>query len=559
MNPFLYFLLISLCDMTYGLSIPVKGPSAGSLALTDRKDEPGVRMQKRFSIKENIYNDNEIFYSVNITLGGKEFPVQIDTGASDFWIKPPFDVKFTNVTKVQSVLQFAGGAVLGNISFADMTLGPIRVKSQALVHVIEQRNFDNLFNRSIFGILGLSFPQSSQILHDSEQLFGANSTKGRTFLGNVFAQNKSTPNFFTVLLGRQDDLKGPRDGVFTISEYDSQYGNITSQPKLFHPSNKSKNDNALPLWSVPMDKMFVNGKEFKFNKSSVPGLESGKTAMLLDTGFTLSYIPGAAVDFIYKSISGAKFDKKNQLWEVPCENTTQLDFVFGGKNFSIHPLDITRVKTVGHETVCQSTFRAMQPNPALALDGILGVPFMKNVYAAFDFGDKSSKIAPNVPFVRMISTTDAKAASPEFKTVRSRQVSISEKFAAEGFAKFQAAQKSQKSGALDLDSDLHASHLPSTFADETPLSRRSGSTTAHAPTTPAAQRQASLPAGQLHREVVEILSGTRASPTRLTVLAGTTFVFMGLCVMGVCMEVRRHMRKRLVAEEGCRFIHEQTG
>ncbi|CAL1706252.1 unnamed protein product [Somion occarium] len=398
MNPFLYFLLISLCDMTYGLSIPVKGPSAGSLALTDRKDEPGVRMQKRFSIKENIYNDNEIFYSVNITLGGKEFPVQIDTGASDFWIKPPFDVKFTNVTKVQSVLQFAGGAVLGNISFADMTLGPIRVKSQALVHVIEQRNFDNLFNRSIFGILGLSFPQSSQILHDSEQLFGANSTKGRTFLGNVFAQNKSTPNFFTVLLGRQDDLKGPRDGVFTISEYDSQYGNITSQPKLFHPSNKSKNDNALPLWSVPMDKMFVNGKEFKFNKSSVPGLESGKTAMLLDTGFTLSYIPGAAVDFIYKSISGAKFDKKNQLWEVPCENTTQLDFVFGGKNFSIHPLDITRVKTVGHETVCQSTFRAMQPNPALALDGILGVPFMKNVYAAFDFGDKSSKIAPNVPF-----------------------------------------------------------------------------------------------------------------------------------------------------------------
>ncbi|CAL1706248.1 unnamed protein product [Somion occarium] len=522
MNPFLYFLLISLCDMTYGLSIPVKGPSAGSLALTDRKDEPGVRMQKRFSIKENIYNDNEIFYSVNITLGGKEFPVQIDTGASDFWIKPPFDVKFTNVTKVQSVLQFAGGAVLGNISFADMTLGPIRVKSQALVHVIEQRNFDNLFNRSIFGILGLSFPQSSQILHDSEQLFGANSTKGRTFLGNVFAQNKSTPNFFTVLLGRQDDLKGPRDGVFTISEYDSQYGNITSQPKLFHPSNKSKNDNALPLWSVPMDKMFVNGKEFKFNKSSVPGLESGKTAMLLDTGFTLSYIPGAAVDFIYKSISGAKFDKKNQLWEVPCENTTQLDFVFGGKNFSIHPLDITRVKTVGHETVCQSTFRAMQPNPALALDGILGVPFMKNVYAAFDFGDKSSKIAPNVPFT---SVYFRKVCCGRFREVPSCP-EIAE---------------------------------ISTFADETPLSRRSGSTTAHAPTTPAAQRQASLPAGQLHREVVEILSGTRASPTRLTVLAGTTFVFMGLCVMGVCMEVRRHMRKRLVAEEGCRFIHEQTG
>lgn len=59
-------------------------------------------------------------------------------------------------------------------------------------------------------------------------------------------------------------------------------------------------------------------------------VNTGKMSMLLDTGLSISLPPGEAVDFIlYSSIPGALFQENNNFWDVPCENTTRLEFVFG--------------------------------------------------------------------------------------------------------------------------------------------------------------------------------------------------------------------------------------
>ena len=128
--------------------------------------------------------------------------------------------------------------------------------------------------------MGLAFDQSSTVFIETILSFGRNNTQGRTFLGNIFAQNKTAPNLFTVLLGRTDDPAGDQEGVFTIGEYDPEFKTVAQQPKLTRTPAQLDNITTEPRWSIQMDKMLVNGKEFKFNKSAVPEAAAGKTVMV---------------------------------------------------------------------------------------------------------------------------------------------------------------------------------------------------------------------------------------------------------------------------------------
>lgn len=177
--------------------------------------------------------------------------------------------------------------------------------------------------------MGLSFDIASTVFVETAEAFGVNNTEGLTFLSRLFLQNTSAPNLFTVLLGRSYDKDGPDDGAFTISEYVDGFEKVAEQTKLFRTPAQTVNLTSLPRWSVQMDSMTVNGKQFQFNQSSVPEADPGKQVVVLDTGFTFSQIPPAAVDFIYSSIPGSVFNQTSGLWNVPCESTTNLSFEFG--------------------------------------------------------------------------------------------------------------------------------------------------------------------------------------------------------------------------------------
>ncbi|KAI0091654.1 aspartic peptidase domain-containing protein [Irpex rosettiformis] len=379
----------------------------------------------KLKINENIENARDVVYATNITLGGQQFPIQLDTGSSDVWVQLPPGVKVSNTTNLTSQLTFGIGEVEGNIAFADMQLGPHNVPAQAFLNATNATNFNAIFKNGILGIMGLAFDIGSSNFATLVGANGPNDTSGLTFLSNIFVQNKTAPNLFTVLLGRDYDKDGPQEGAFTISEYVDGLEKISNEPKLFRTPAQIKNVTTLPRWSVQLDSMTVNGTKFKFNQSSVPEADPGKQVVVLDTGFTFSQMPPAAVDFIYSQMPGSFFNQTSGFWVVPCNATIPLSFEFGGKTFPVHPLDVTTTANLGNETVCVNSYRAINlpPGAAAGFDFILGDTFLKNVYTSFDYGD----FIPNsedsgVPFVQLLATTDPKTALHEFKTVRAKQV-----------------------------------------------------------------------------------------------------------------------------------------
>ena len=55
---------------------------------------------------------------------------------------------------------------------------------------------------------------------------------GDAVLDRIFRQNTSTPNYITVLLGRNNDPTDPHTGDLTVGEILPGYEQVTSQPKL---------------------------------------------------------------------------------------------------------------------------------------------------------------------------------------------------------------------------------------------------------------------------------------------------------------------------------------
>lgn len=184
---------------------------------------------------------------------------------------------------------------------------------------------DILFHQGVFGILGLGFNTddgASPILSAVIDAYH-NSTRGRSPLGNIFYQDKSLPNFISIMLGRSGDLDENSDGMFTISEYVHGFENIGNMPKLEQYDTGSQ-----ARWTVLMDGVSVNGKNIPLS-SSLKGVPKGKSVTLLDTGATQARLPKTIVHTIYGSMPNAIFDKLHGYWIVPCNSTSDVRFTFG--------------------------------------------------------------------------------------------------------------------------------------------------------------------------------------------------------------------------------------
>ncbi|KAI0666611.1 aspartic peptidase domain-containing protein [Trametes maxima] len=376
-------------------------------------------MTTRHSTNIGVGNTNDALYTVDITLGGQNFTVLLDTGSSDLWISPQGrHITLTNTSDLVASEVYGQGSAQGNIAFAELKVGPYVVPSQAFVNATELTGLDAQIASGIDGYLGMSFDVSS-IFGTIQQSWGnqSASTLGRSFITNLFAQNESLPNSFDLQLGRIDTMDAAGTGTFTISEHSSEFGDVTDAPKLPRV--------AAGRWSVVMDEMRINGERFSFNKSSVPGVPEGKVAALLDSGFSLPPLPPAAVDAIYTSIPGSVFYRTQGAYLVPCNSSTMLSFVFGGQEFAVHPLDLALPIPVpilknGVETnvtVCLATYQYLNLDPTgfNGFDLILGDAFLRNVYASFDYGDFNPMTKTDgIPFVQLLTTVDYHTAMDEF-------------------------------------------------------------------------------------------------------------------------------------------------
>ncbi|KAA1469019.1 acid protease [Dentipellis sp. KUC8613] len=355
----------------------------------------------------------------------------MDTGSSDLWVSSgqKARMRFTNTTDIPVNITYDIGSASGVIDFAEFTLGGYHVSSQVFLNINQKVDLPAFTEDNLDGVFGLSFSRLSVANVALQRAWGNDTTLGRTALSNIFAHNSSIPNFITFLLGRLDDPDDIADGVFTIGEYADGYQDVEKAPKL------SRFPPQLPVWGTLLDAMHVNGEAHTW-KSVVPSLvhsvpnitvPEGKAISVLDCGTTLPLLPSDAVDFIYGKIPGAI--SLNKTWIVPCSSSVNLTFTLGGQEYPIHPLDLTIISPQTfadgkNRTICMNSYQAGDSNVTLA-DAMLGMGFLRNVYASFNFGAKAANGTITVePFIQLLSTVDTDKMQADF--IKSRREALAQ-------------------------------------------------------------------------------------------------------------------------------------
>ncbi|KAJ8087243.1 hypothetical protein PM082_006073 [Marasmius tenuissimus] len=180
-----------------------------------------------------VFNQGNLQYSCNLTIGGREYNVIVDTGSNDLWVMgtPPT----TETTGISASLAYSRGVVNGGINTADIAFDNFKVTKQAYLLASQSRDV-GITNGN--GILGIGPSNSSNILNKLKD--SRNTTvDGLPLMDRIFRQNMNTPNFMTLLLSRSQDetvsrvpLLDNHPGLLTIGETVPEYKEIRNMPKL---------------------------------------------------------------------------------------------------------------------------------------------------------------------------------------------------------------------------------------------------------------------------------------------------------------------------------------
>ncbi|RPD62708.1 acid protease [Lentinus tigrinus ALCF2SS1-7] len=387
-----------------------------------RSKQPSGELARRASIVGNtsISNVGDVEYLTDITLGGKKFSVQIDTGSSDLWVAG--DVPNAQDTGKTAKVTYAVGGVSGSVKTAELDFAGYTVDNQAYISVAVSSD-----NKEGSGLIGLGPNYGSQVSD------AVGDSSGDAVLDRIFQQNTSTPNYITFLLGRNDDPTDPPTGDLTVGELMSGYENVTSQPKL-SVSVVSSTETVNQHWQILLDADGIVGPAgndviSEFNVESAVDSTSNKKQLtvVLDTGYSLPQVPTAVAEALYKDVPDAQLvtrsELSGQVWQLPCDKEVNITFKFGGVSFPVHPLDsnidLNLTDSSGNH-VCFGAFQPFDPGEDATYDAIFGMAFLRNAYTYINFGDfvEGTKTTAD-PYVQMLPlSTDLAESHSDFLKVR---------------------------------------------------------------------------------------------------------------------------------------------
>ncbi|KAH9037651.1 acid protease [Lactarius pseudohatsudake] len=357
-------------------------------------------------------------YNINITLGGNQYSVIIDTGSSDLWVAGV--VPQAKDTGADASIQYAIGSAAGPVKTAQLEILGFTVPDQAFIEVPPGVDAPDGT-----GLIGLG-PNIGSHVHDALDDLPA----GDTPLDRIFRQNLTTPNYLTVLLNRPNDTAEKYTGAMTISEVLPQYSNITNQPKVPVSSLQSGVFAQDQHWSIVLDSNGIIGPDGKAvkvtsNATDAPTHDVNQLVAILDTGFTLPQVPSEVARALYSGAKGAKLTNlqsfNGDIWVIDCDAEVNATFVIGGQSYPIHPLDLNQQGTDDNgNNIC---FGPYQPRIAGAedptYDVILGMAWLTNVYLLIDYGDfVDGTTKTDDPYVQFLPMTDPAAAHADFVATR---------------------------------------------------------------------------------------------------------------------------------------------
>ncbi|GBE83097.1 hypothetical protein SCP_0501440 [Sparassis crispa] len=367
-----------------------------------------------------VSNTQNSEYIVNITIGGREVPVLLDTGSSDLWVAG--SVPSTTDLGISATLSYAVGNAGGDINTATLQFGNFTVDDQAYLLVANTSSFSvNIEAEGFEGLIGLG-PNSGSVIRSR-----VGNSRGDNFLNRIFSQNVSSSNYLTITLGREGVSSSPSHGLLTISEIAPGYEDTANMQKLTVEKTHKLTDQD-QHWQIYTDVNGVIGPDGQPMevKSIVPKAPKGQLVVVFDSGYTFPQVPRAMSDMIYGRVQGAEYNENAGVWTIPCEQMLNISFKFGGQDYPVHPLDTSSsdfdmVNSLG-QPVCVGTFQPITSAFSLLgeYDIILGMGFMRNVYALFDYGNFVENTSQDLgnPFIQLLSTTNLSQAHQDFVTAR---------------------------------------------------------------------------------------------------------------------------------------------
>ncbi|KAA1469080.1 acid protease [Dentipellis sp. KUC8613] len=470
-------------------------------------------------------------YATEITLGGSNYSVVLDTGSSDLWIgaRQTPNLKLTNTTTVSANLSYSAGWASGYIDFAEFSFGSYQVSSQAFLNANKTYDLEALSGYDLDGFIGLSFDQQSLLDGKLLNEWGSETVLGRSVLSNLFSQNPFLPNYITILLGCTGDLEDTSDGIFTVSEIPKDWEliqNTTHIPR--YPKDSA-------FWSLLLDGMHVNGVAWDGWKSSVQGTPAGKAVAVLDSGFTHPRLPQAAVHAIYSQFPGAFLN--DGIWFVPCNSSASVTFSFADWEYPVHPLDLTTVAYAPFSdgknyTYCVNTYQAAEDGEFNGeLDLILGQAFLRNTYALFNFGDRDvNGTLVSDPYVQLLALSIADDILDDYAKSRAQALSQLPPLATIDAIKAELAN--------------HKSDLPSETSSDYASWPTSASASAGTPSSSGVSKDEKLSNALVDTDGSDAASQVLSKvdtfgPVVVGLLAGNVLIGLVLLVLGVCLCIRR--------------------
>ncbi|KAH9041834.1 acid protease [Lactarius hengduanensis] len=361
-------------------------------------------------------------YNINITLGGNQYSVIIDTGSSDLWVAGV--VPQAKDTGADASIQYAIGSAAGPVKTAQLEILGFTVPDQAFIEVPPGVDAPDGT-----GLIGLG-PNIGSHVHDALDDLPA----GDTPLDRIFRQNLTTPNYLTVLLNRPNDTAEKYTGAMTISEVLPQYSNITNQPKVPVSSLQSGVFAQDQHWSIVLDSNGIIGPDGKAvkvtsNATDAPTHDVNQLVAILDTGFTLPQVPSEVARALYSGAKGAKLTNlqsfNGDIWVIDCDAEVNATFVIGGQSYPYPPTRLEPARYGRLMEIISASVQISKYQPRIAgaedptYDVILGMAWLTNVYLLIDYGDfVDGTTKTDVPYVQLLPMTDPAAAHADFVATR---------------------------------------------------------------------------------------------------------------------------------------------
>ncbi|KAH9935317.1 aspartic peptidase domain-containing protein [Fomitopsis serialis] len=379
-------LLLDCLPAADAVRMPIAGRRVPRIQDELERMDPGLG--RRASMSGDLQDQGDVRYYTNVSLGGQQFSVLVDTGSSDLWVAGNVPgAKGTGKTL------FCRSIMTANMQFDGTVVGV---------------DSDHPVNS---GVIGLG-PNSASNIYEQ-----FNNDAGDTPLNRIFEQNTSTPNFLSVLLAVRT----------------TPTPNITSQPKL--PILEDE-DSGARHWQTLLDKDGIIGPDGEVIsvQSVVQGLQ--QLVVVFDTGFSLPQVPTAVSNAIYSRVPGANYTNvpaaSGKVWTLPCDVELNVTFKFGGISYPVSPLDTNlgalNVKGSDGNEVCVGAFQPITTAMSSTFDMILGMAFyltcrhaiVRNAYLLVDLGDyvHGSAASTTDPYMQLLSITDPAEAHKNFVDAR---------------------------------------------------------------------------------------------------------------------------------------------